>query len=190
MATPKRILLLGDSIRMSYQSRVVAKLAGSVDVWGPPDNGRFALYTLSRLDTWLAEKGPPDIVHWNNGLWDLGECALRCPAQIPVADYVGNVRHILTRLRQTDAALIWRTTTPVAPDFDWQGDWSFAPADVVRYNVAASALMSEQEVPEHDLHAVIERDLSAYLADDGVHLTAQGQDVAAESVVAAVRPFL
>ena len=80
---------------------------------GPSDDCRFTLYTLMRLEHWLQEYGLPDVIHWNNGLWDLGQCLHRCPAQTAVADHVGNLGFILERLRQTGAAIACATTTPV-----------------------------------------------------------------------------
>jgi len=59
----KTILLLGDSIRLSYQPLVAAKLDGRAKVVGPSENCRFALYTLMRLDEWLQECGKPDVIH-------------------------------------------------------------------------------------------------------------------------------
>ena len=58
-----RVLLLGDSIRMSCQPRVAELLADAANVVGPADNCRFSLYALSRLPTWLAELGRPDVMH-------------------------------------------------------------------------------------------------------------------------------
>ena len=72
MASIAKVLLLGDSIRMSYQALVAENLAGKVEVVGPADNCQYSLFTLSSLDRWMGEFGQPDIVHWNNGLHDCG----------------------------------------------------------------------------------------------------------------------
>ena len=45
----KKIILLGDSIRLSYQNRVTELLGSDYTVWGPDDNSRFAAYTLRML---------------------------------------------------------------------------------------------------------------------------------------------
>lgn len=70
----KKILLLGDSIRMGYCGAVRELLKGKAEVFFSNDNGRFLQYTLRALSDWKsAEKWPDDIdtVHWNNGLWDI-----------------------------------------------------------------------------------------------------------------------
>ena len=65
------VLLLGDSIRMNYQEQVSVQLGDDFYVWGSPDNGRFAKYTLCELKRILEGFGEkPDVIHWNNGLWD------------------------------------------------------------------------------------------------------------------------
>ena len=69
----KKIILLGDSCRMGYDSFVQEKLAGRAEVFFAEDNGRFVQYTLRTLSDWAGKgKWPSDIdaVHWNNGLWD------------------------------------------------------------------------------------------------------------------------
>ena len=79
-----KVLLLGDSIRGSYQALVTEILDGKAEVVGPAENGQFSLYTLSSLGRWINELGEPDIVHWNNGIHDCGHNPTRGPAQFSV----------------------------------------------------------------------------------------------------------
>lgn len=178
----KTVLLLGDSIRLSYQPLVAERLDGKARVFGPSDNGRFALYTLMRLNDWLAECGNPDLIHWNNGLWDLGQCPHRHPNQIPIADYAGNLRVLIQRLRETKARIIWRTTTPVSPTRGWRDNWFFDPEDVARYNRVAASLMEEEGIACHDLGAVVRERMDECLDVDGVHLSPAGQTLCADDV--------
>ena len=66
----KQVLLLGDSIRMFYQERVRQLLGEDYQLSAPEENCRFAAYTLNSLRMWLPKVPKPDIIHWNNGLWD------------------------------------------------------------------------------------------------------------------------
>src|SRR3989304_5584124 len=100
MTATSHILLLGDSIRRSYQPHVAELLRGSATVVGPADNCQYSLYTLSSLDGWMQEIDPPDIVHWNNGLHDVGHNPNRYPVQMPIEMYRGNLALILKRLRE------------------------------------------------------------------------------------------
>jgi lysophospholipase L1-like esterase len=47
-----KVLLIGDSIRMSYEASVKAILGERANVLGAPENCRFSAYTLFMLATW------------------------------------------------------------------------------------------------------------------------------------------
>lgn len=61
----KNLLLLGDSIRMGYDSFVKEKLESRMNVYFSEDNGRFAQYTLRTLENWKTQLSLPeiDVVH-------------------------------------------------------------------------------------------------------------------------------
>ena len=48
----KRVLLLGDSIRLGYEPFVKKGLKGLAEVVGSEDNGRFSKYTLWGVNLW------------------------------------------------------------------------------------------------------------------------------------------
>ena len=64
-------MLVGDSIRMNYCPVVYMKLSEFCEVVYPEENSRFAKYTLCEFGHWVEKYGTPDIIHWNNGLWDV-----------------------------------------------------------------------------------------------------------------------
>ena len=67
-----KVTLLGDSIRMiGYGIEVPALLREQFEVFQPNDNCRFAKYTLRGLFDWESNMAGSQIVHWNNGLWDI-----------------------------------------------------------------------------------------------------------------------
>jgi lysophospholipase L1-like esterase len=184
MAALPRLLLLGDSIRMSYQPLVAERLRGRADVVGPADNCQFALYTLSSLGRWLGELGAPDVVHWNNGIHDCGHNPNRAPAQIPLADYLGNLRFILAALRAATPRVVWATMTPQHPQRPFRVDqWSWRNEEMARYNAAAESLMRSEGVPVNDLGALVLRQPEELLAEDQLHLSASGQAACAAAVV-------
>ena len=83
----KNVFLIGDSIRVGatanpdYQTSnspgygvyVKELLKNEACVYAPDDNCRFAQYTLRYLYDWTMgiECEKIDVVHWNNGLWDV-----------------------------------------------------------------------------------------------------------------------
>ena len=191
MPERRKILLLGDSIRMSYQPIVAKKLEAVAEVVGPSDNCQFSLYTLSSLDRWLGQLGKPDVVHWNNGLHDVGHNPSRSPVQIPLDMYVANIEFLLRRLRALTPRVIWATTTPVHPNRPFRQDtWSWRNEEIARYNEAAVTLMKNHGVPVNDLHALVIADVDRYLSADQLHLSAAGQEACAEAVAKAVRSYL
>ena len=108
-----RVILIGDSIRMGYQHIVAARLAGRAVVWGPMENGGNSANVLAHLEAWALSR-PADLVHINCGLHDLRHEFGSDANVIPLAQYVLNVRLILSRLREaSDAQIVWANTTPV-----------------------------------------------------------------------------
>ena len=68
----KKIVLLGDSIRLwGYGTRVPEMLGEEYEVFQPEDNCRFAKYTLRMVFDLKAQIEGSEVIHWNNGHWDL-----------------------------------------------------------------------------------------------------------------------
>ncbi|MGM0879614.1 MAG: hypothetical protein ACQEXQ_01060 [Bacillota bacterium] len=59
----KKVLLMGDSIRMGYEPLVREALRGKAEVVAPEENGRFAKHTLWGVNLWIRDLGMPDLVH-------------------------------------------------------------------------------------------------------------------------------
>ena len=191
MSEISKVLLLGDSIRMSYQPIVARILDGRAEVVGPADNCQYSLYTLSSLARWIGELGQPDIVHWNNGIHDCGHNPMRNPVQIPIEMYRANLEFILEQLLAITPKVVWATMTPVHPERPFRDDvWSWRNEEIDRYNSVALELMEQRSVPINDLHALVSRDISTFLSDDQLHLSESGQKECAKAVVKTVAALL
>ena len=125
-------LLLGDSISLGYRDFVKAELKGVMDVYYPPENGRFAAYTFRALYEWTRDydwSSDMDFVYWNNGLWDIARIFGDEP-QTSLQDYEIMISRIYKRLKYLfpKARIIFATTTPVIEElFDkktWQKEGS------------------------------------------------------------------
>lgn len=186
-----KLLLLGDSIRGSYQSHVKAALDEIADVVSPDENCQYSLYTLSALNRWLQTLGTPDIIHWNNGLHDCGHNPNRSPVQIPLEMYIANLSFCLEILRGTEAHIVWATTTPVHPERPFLSDrWSWRNEEIDAYNEAARDLFTSEGIPLNDLHGLIWSGYDRYLSEDKLHLNDEGQRACAEAVVEAVSKYI
>ncbi len=185
------ILLLGDSIRASYEPHVAKLLDGKAVVTGPSDNCQYSSFTLESIDKWINELGKPDIVHWNNGLHDCGHNPDRNPIQIPIEEYKANLEAILVLLRKLTPTVIWATTTPTHPSRKFlETEWSWRNEEITNYNQVARDLMQKHNVPINDLHDLISADPDNYLCEDLLHLSPAGQKVCAQEVAIHISRFL
>lgn len=186
-----RVLLLGDSISMSYTLPVRELLRGKANVHRPPDNCRSTRYTLERMEEFLG-RGRWDVIHFNWGIHDAtyldpqGKAA-EPPVgslQVPLREYERNLGRLLDRLKKTGAALIWCTTTPVGPAARFR-----RAADMVEYNRAARNIIAAEGLKVDDLHTLASR-LSDGLSPDGVHFTPAGAARLARQVAASIEAGL
>lgn len=191
MSRSPKVLLLGDSIRGSYQQAVADLLGDAADVVGPEENGQFTLYTLHSVLRWVEQLGSPEVVHWNNGLHDVGHNPGRSPVQIPIDDYARNIGFIAQLLLDTGAKVIWATTTPVHPGRAFlDNEWSWRNEEIDAYNTAALEVIEPLGLPVNDLHALVAADPDGLLCDDLLHLSDTGVARCAQAVAEAVRAHL
>lgn len=183
----KKVILLGDSIRLSYNGRVRQLLDGRADVWGPADNCRFAKYTLWCVNGWISEgaQNAPDVIHWNNGIWDTFKISENLPVFTPLDEYLHTIEQIHTELKKFNAQILFATTTPVGEKFTADDN-----AVIDRYNEAVILLMKRLGVPVNDLNKVIKADMQKYIGDDLLHLSEAGVEAAARQVASFIGNYL
>ena len=191
----KKILLLGDSIRMGYQQYVKEELEGEYEVLYPGDNGRFAAYTLWQVNQELKWNPDIELVHFNNGYWDMNIEAPMTEAIHPVEEYVSFLRRIVGLCRQCGAKVVFATTVPIleagaaGDNTGVQGTINYSNEWVKEYNAAAVALMEELEVPVNDLYALCREDDRCYKCEDLLHLSEEGSRRCAAQVAEFVRKY-
>ncbi len=188
-ATLPKVVLIGDSIRMGYAPLVAKHLQGQAVVVSATANGGDSANVLKNLEEWVIRE-KPDVVHFNCGLHDLKLSKKDKQHQVELAAYEANLKQIIERLqKETSAALVFATTTPILDDRHAQrkADFDRLEADVRRYNDTARAVMKPAGVIVHDLHAVVEQGgAEKLLGSDGTHYTAVGYERLADAVTACV----
>ncbi len=180
-----RVLLIGDSISIGYTLPVRARLAGKANVHRPRMNSGPTTRGLEHLESWLGA-GKWDVIHFNFGLHDLKYMddkgtlveVEKGRQQVPVDQYAANLDKIAARLKQTGAKVIFATTTPV-PD----GAKGRIPADVVKYNEAALAVMKRHDIAIDDLYGFALPRLQEIQRPKDVHFTPAGSGKLAQEVV-------
>lgn len=184
----KKVLLLGDSIRMGYQEKVEELLKDEYKVYYPVDNGRFVSYTLWQANQMFKEYGHFDIVHWNNGYWDMNIEAPMKEAMTPIDEYTYFLKRIIRLCRENSDKIIFATTLPVpmqglssdvtdtGGNIRYNNDW------VRQYNDAAIRVMNEENVFVNDLYSLVLKDENFYKCPDKLHLTSQGYNICANMI--------
>jgi len=188
----KKVLLLGDSIRMGYCKYVKMAFDGAAEIVYPEDCCRFSAYMLRYLGTWKAETGCDetlDAVHWNAGLWDVLRL-LDDEVQTTPEEYRRNIDRIckVLRMQYPNAKLIFATSTAVQEHL-YTG-YKRYNADIRTYNrIATEAVLSNGGLI-NDLYAVTEGIAEDHYSDPTHFNTMRGTKLIAEKVVSVLQDML
>ena len=178
----KKVVLIGDSIRMiGYGAPVAERLSDEFEVWQPDDNCRFAKYTLRGLWDWQDGIRNADIIHWNNGLWDV--CSLFGDGEFtPVDEYVEIMLRLARLFKQRATTVIFATTTPVRPE-----NLHNKNEVITTYNEALVPKLKEMGIVINDLYTPLAEDVYRFICDDTIHLSEEGIAKATDMVEAIIR---
>ena len=189
-----RVLLIGDSISIGYTLPTRKLLMGKVNLHRIPTNGGPTTKGLASIDTWLG-KSKWDLIHFNWGLHDLKYMGPNGQnlfpkekggkPQVAIDAYEKNLDKLVTRLKKTDAKLIWRNTTPVPP-----GSKGRYVGDSVKYNAAATRVMKKHDVPTHDLFTISMKRMKDIMRPANVHYTPEGSKVLGRDVARVITEAL
>lgn len=188
----KKVLLIGDSVRMGYDSYVKKALAGFCEVVFPDENCRFAQYVLRYLTLWNEwfKLDDVDLVHWNVGLWDtlqLYDDGCLTPPEF----YAYFIEKICKRIKTLfpKATVIFATSTPIVESrFD---DVAYRlNSDVRKYNEIAIEICRKHGFAINDLYSVLDG-VSEDLYIDSAHpYTIEGTTLLTNAVVKTISEAL
>ena len=181
----KKILLLGDSIRLHYGPYVKLAFKETAKVFYPSENRRFAEYLFRYLyldQTELGLDETLDAVHWNAGLWDVlvmpdGETLT------PPETY----RYYLDRISRTlrtlypQAKIIFATSTAVIEDDT--ALYKRYNRQIQQYNAIAGEVALAHGFQINDLYALTENIPAEFHSDNTHFNTPEGAKLLAEQVV-------
>ena len=177
-----KVLLIGDSISIGYTPHVKTALQNVAEVSRIAGNAQHTWNGLKKIDSWLGMT-QWDLIHFNWGLWDL---CYRNPKSTnqgkrdkingtlttSLEEYDENLRTLVARLKETQANLIWASTTPVP-----EGELGRIEGDDLIYNAAAKIIMEENNIEINDLHTFILPGFDTYQKAYGdVHYTSEGYE--------------
>ena len=175
----KNVVLLGDSIRQIGYGTLVPQLLGEeYSEWQPKENCRFAAYTLRLLFDNRTAIDNADIIHWNNGLWDV--CDLFGDGPFTDAEtYVKNMLRIATLLKRSTDKIIFATTTPVTSEHAHSKN-----ERIRQYNALLVPQLQKMGIVINDLYSLVAPNIDTFIRkDDNIHLTEEGIRACSEQVV-------
>ncbi len=151
----KKVILIGDSIRMGYDKYVRESLKESAEVYYPSENCKFAQYILRMILRWKKE-APEDIdlVHWNAGLWDVIELYGDGPLT-PIEVYAQMIKRVDKRIRMfyPNAKIVFATSTSVIEAGNSSNHYR-SNATIEAYNKAAIEALKDTDTIINDLYAL------------------------------------
>ena len=174
----RKVALLGDSIRqIGYGLKVPALLGEGYEVFQPDDNCRFAKYTLRGIFDWGEDLKDCEVIHWNNGLWDV--CNLFGDGQLFSTDeeYVENILRVARLLKEITPNVIFATTTPVHPEYLYNKN-----TDIQRFNALVVPRLREMGVLINDLYSLVAEDIEGNICEDQIHLSEKGIEICSQQV--------
>lgn len=185
----KKVVLIGDSIRIGYQSFVTEDLKNLASVYGPEQNGGTSENILKNIDRWIPSENL-DVIHLNCGLHDIKVEKDTDINQIPLEDYIRNLKEIFKNLKKKSKVVIWATSTII----DENSHNKIKPFyrffdDLEKYNQASILVAKEFNIPVNNLYEFSEN-IKNLLTDDGVHFTEEGYKLLGEKVSSFIKKFL
>ena len=207
----KNVLLIGDSIRLGYETRVAELLGSNVKVYSPDENCRFTKYALWGMHAWMEEWGNPkiDVGHFNAGIWDMHRCTADGELFSAPEEYARDIRRLATQMRSYTDNVIFANIIPggrgldaaimqnalINTDANFVATFLGAPmaewnADVERYNKEAEKVMAEMRIPINDMYTAILADTEKYISEDGCHPTEEGYELLAQMTATRIEEVL
>lgn len=189
----KKIVLIGDSIRIGYDSYTKMAFEDVAEVYYPEDNCRFAAYTLRHLCDWKDkfECGDDvDCVHWNVGLWDCLIMAVDDEYLTPIELYKYYLERVCNAIKKMFpyAKVIFATSTPVQEELFWR-NYRYNK-DVEEYNNAAIEIAKKHGFEINDLYALTKDAPKSYHSDVTHYYTKEGTRLITNKVVECIENCL
>lgn len=181
----KKVVLLGDSIRLMGYGEVINKYLPEFEIWQPEDNCRFSQYLLRMLFDYKDQIEGADVIHFNAGLWDT--CYLFEDGQnfTPIEEYKRNLSRIADILLSQCDKVIFALTTPV------NGEAHNTNETIQKYNEAAMKVLKPKGIIINDLYSLVMSDLNANIRDDDkIHLSDAGKEKTAKQVADLIKSII
>ncbi len=192
------VLILGDSISIGYTPFVQKELENIAIVKRPLfENGRSencqgTSHGVKNIDRWVGSTHW-DIIHFNFGLHDLkhvdpitgkNSYQKKDPLQADLKQYKKNLKQIVKRLKETNAKLIFATTTPYPRNPSGPlRDFEMSK----KYNSVALKIMKKNKIMINDLYSFVLPRMEELQIKQNVHFTKSGSEILGKLVADLIR---
>ena len=170
-----RILIIGDSISGHYLEELRVRMSGKANVigessmikgtWASMGPRFYRADWASRPDfkTFLAERGPFAIVHFNNGIHNFSHAK---PGD--EKPYAEQLRTVVASIRESGALCLFANSTGTVADNTIPNSPNYL-TNCRAFNAAAEAVMKELKVPVTDIYGLIQPRIQELISSDLVH---------------------
>ena len=187
----KKILLLGDSIRIGYDKHIKKSLEKVAEVYYPEENCRFTTYLMRALNGYRKKLGITelDLIHWNVGLWD--NLVMQDGKNLVAIDTYGeNIDRLCDIFKNVfrGVKMIFATSTPVQEEL--YGDFKRYNKDIEAYNKVAVEVVKSHGGEINDLYELLKDTPSSYHSDATHYYTRQATELITNQVLACIEKAL
>ena len=186
-----RVLIIGDSISGHYLERLRLLMDGKANIvgeasmdknkntWAAVGNRFYRSDAASRgddLKNYLAESGPWDIVHFNNGIHMFSRAK---PGD--EKPYAEQLRKVVATIRESGAVCLFANSTGTPADNTIPSSPNYL-TNCRAFNAAAEEVMRELSVPVTDIHGLIQPRIKELISADLIHTNAEADQMMAELI--------
>jgi hypothetical protein len=198
-----KVLIIGDSIAVDYFSFAEEQLEGKALLFKPivinekGDSTSCEGSTMGAkyIEQWIGDK-KWDIIHFNFGLHDIKHIDpitgknsknLSHPQQANPKQYAKNLNKIVSKLKASNAQLIFATTTPYP---DKLGRQMRSPGMPKVYNELALKIMTKNDIAINDLYSYMLPRMEQLQRPKNVHFFELGSKELGQQVANSIQKIL
>lgn len=184
-----RILIIGDSISGHYLPGVRERMRGKANVIGESSMQKGTWASMGPrfyrsdsaskgddLKNFLAERGPFDIVHFNNGIHNFA--GAKPGDEKPYAE---QLRQVVAIIRASGAICLFANSTGTLGDNVIPRSPRYL-SNCLAFNAAAEAVMRELKVPVTDIHGMIQPRIKELISSDLIHTNKEADEMMADLI--------
>lgn len=186
-----RVLIIGDSISGHYIDSVCDGLRDRANVIGEASMGKDGTWAsmgpkfyrsdwASRgdgLKDFLKERGPFDIVHFNNGIHNFSRA--KPGDEVPYAE---QLRKVVAIIRESGAICLFANSTGTIGDDKIPNSPNYL-TNCKAFNAAAEAVMRELNVPVTDIYGALQPRIEELISSDLIHPKWEANPIMAKVII-------